>query len=115
MNPRLAGEVLDGTGLAVSVAVLVTMTIGDGSIVRTVAATLFLCLVPGWTIVRLTGAEASLLTLLVAVASSIAILMITGELLVTRAAWNWRLAAWILSWGCLAGLGSVMMRRHRDG
>jgi hypothetical protein len=58
--------------------------------VRTVSTVLALCLAPGWGMLRIASqARLTLFNLVVAVAVSVAQVMLTSLVLVTRAGWDW--------------------------
>jgi len=76
---------------------------------------LFVLFVPGWTLARLFGAPASVLSAIGSVALSIAVLIILGQSLVLFGGWRWYPAGLVLTGGCwLAGSWSALRHAARD-
>lgn len=92
-----AGRAIDVALLACVALSAVLWLAGVESPVRTVLTVLSLGVAPGWGLWRMTGAAASLLTLVFAVAVSVALIMVTGLVLVTRLGWEWAVGVNVLN------------------
>lgn len=110
----IAEPVVDVVCLTLTAIVWVGLALDAGGAVRTVASALFVSFVPGWTIVRLAGARVGALVLVTAAALSVSLTVLLGQVLVTRLAWRWDVAAVGLCAGASVGLVLVLMRGLRD-
>ena len=99
--PGSAVAIIDLLGLASSIVLAAFVFAGTVSIARAIDALVFFIVVPGWSILRAFRVRPCSLSLMGAVALSIALLLIVGEVLVTRLGFPWR-GTTILACGCTA-------------
>jgi hypothetical protein len=104
------GRLLD-VGLLIAVLLASALWLADvQSSVRTVVTTVALCLAPGWGLCRALGARMSVLNLLVSFATSCAMLMVVGTLLVTSLRWDWAAGVIVLYLLAVLSLALVIAR-----
>jgi hypothetical protein len=104
------GRLLD-VGLLIAVLLASALWLADvQSSVRTVVTTVSLCLAPGWGLSRALGARMSVLNLLVSFATSCALLMVVGVLLITSLGWDWAAGVIVLNLLAVFSLALVIAR-----
>lgn len=109
------GRLLD-VGLLIAVLLASALWLADvQSSVRTVVTTVALCLAPGWGLSRALGARMSVLNLLVSFATSCALLMVVGMLLITSLGWDWAAGVIVLNLLAVSSLALVIARGSAVG
>jgi len=110
-----AAIVIDATCALLSACTFAILVVQSDVSVRAPLTLLFVLFVPGWTLARLFGAPASVLSAIGSVALSIAVLIILGQSLVLFGGWRWYPAGLVLTGGCwLAGSWSALRHAARD-
>ncbi|MGI8680930.1 MAG: hypothetical protein ACR2JO_02110 [Mycobacteriales bacterium] len=111
--PSLVGLATDVALLLATVALPVLAVLGVEGAIRQATALGVLCLAPGWGCARAAGLPASTLTMLIAVASSVAATMLVGLVAVTRVQWHWIYGVALIEFIALASLTLTLWRHHR--
>ena len=110
-----AAIVIDATCALLSACTFAILVVQSDVSVRAPLTLLFVLFVPGWTLARLFGAPASVLSAIGSVALSIAVLISLGQSLVLFGGWKWYPAGLVLTGGCwLAGSWSALRHLARD-
>lgn len=104
---------IDVVALLVALVAGVCVWADTDLFVRPIASLAFILFVPGWLLLRLAGVPFTSLMVLSAFILSLVLMVFTSFLLVTRLNWIWDPVARIWTFGCVAGLAIVLMRRFR--
>lgn len=117
LDPRISRRwtiAVDMIAMVAAIAVLVAIAADVRSPGRAVGTLLVAVLVPGWTVCRWCGWQYSAATLLTSIAISVAVIVLVGQIVVTRTEWNLESVGAVLTAVCLAALGLVHGVRGMD-
>lgn len=106
--------VVDLVAIMATTTVLVAIAADVRGPGRAIGSVVVALLVPGWTICRWCGWRYSAATLLTAIALSLSVMIVLGQVVVTRTAWDLEAVSAALGAACLAALGVLHLRGTAD-
>lgn len=104
---------IDIVALLVALAAGLCVWVDTDLWVRPVASLAFILFVPGWLVLRLAAVPFTSLMVLSSFILSLVLMVFTSFLLATRLNWIWDPVSRMWTFGCVAGLAIVLMRRFR--
>jgi hypothetical protein len=107
-------RVVDVIAMVAAAVLLFSVATDAAGLVRVISALMVALVVPGWTLCRWCGWGFAAATLLTAITTSVAIVIILGQVTITRTDWKLESVAVVLSAVCLAALGLVQLTRRAD-
>ena len=111
---RRWSAIIDVVAVVAAATLLVSVASEAAGPVRAVAALVVVVFVPGWSICRWCGWRFSASTLLVSIALSAALVMILGQIAVTRTSIELEAVGAVLASVCLFAIGLLHATRRAD-
>lgn len=105
---------VDIVALLVALVAGVCLWVDTDLFVRPISSLAFILFVPGWMVLRFAAVPFTSLMVLSSFILSIVLMVFTSFLLVTRLDWIWDPVARLWTFGCVAGLGVLLMRTLRS-